>query len=205
MRCQLQTLGDAANRLTTVEKGLLRLQKIALYLVKASRKVLRDPTLIGKKLKRLLSIGRSPPAQCAQASVSEDRATKKSRVLGLRPGELVRVKSLEEIQRTLDANSKCEGMAFLQSVMEEFCGGTYRVRKRVDLFFDERRWRLLKLRNVVILDDVYCENPVDGDEDWAGCQRTCFLFWKEAWLERVPASPSESDAEGSSGRHPSPD
>ena len=45
--------------------------------------------------------------------------------------------------------------------------------------------RMLRIRNTVILDEVYCEPPADGSDDYAGCHRTCFLFWKEAWLERA--------------------
>jgi hypothetical protein len=44
---------------------------------------------------------------------------------------------------------------------------------------------MLKLRDVVILDGVYCESEGSSNEAWAGCDRTCFLFWKEAWLERA--------------------
>ena len=42
-----------------------------------------------------------------------------------------------------------------------------------------------KVRDVVMLDGVYCESAPYDRQDWAGCDRTCFLFWKEAWLERV--------------------
>ncbi len=44
---------------------------------------------------------------------------------------------------------------------------------------------LIQDKDVVILEGVHCEPPPDIGEDWAGCKRTCFLFWKEAWLERV--------------------
>jgi hypothetical protein len=73
----------------------------------------------------------------------------------------------------------------MASDMGRFCGGIYTVRKRIDRYFDERTRRMLKLRNVVILDGVYCEPPSSGPHDYAGCTRSCFLFWKEAWLERV--------------------
>ena len=71
--------------------------------------------------------------------------------------------------------------------MADHCGQEYVVGKRVRRFFDERTRRLLKLRNVVILDGVYCEPPRGDFHDYAGCDRTCFFFWKEAWLERVAA------------------
>jgi len=98
---------------------------------------------------------------------------------------MVRVKPWNKIKETLNEKGQCEGLSYLKPVMDKYCGGVYRVRKRVNLFFDERRWRLSKLQNVVILDGVFCESRPDGGEDWSGCDRTCFLFWKEAWLERV--------------------
>lgn len=98
---------------------------------------------------------------------------------------MVRVKSSEEIEKTLNEKGQCEGISYIRSVMNKYCGGVYRVKKRINLFFDERRWRLSKLQNVVILDGVFCESPPTQSEDWSGCDRTCFLFWKEAWLERV--------------------
>jgi hypothetical protein len=86
---------------------------------------------------------------------------------------------------TLDAKYRFEGMGFMIDEMSAFCGGVYTVRKRVNRFFDERHQRLLKLRGVVILEDVFCEPRSDSPARYAGCARTCYLFWKEAWLERV--------------------
>jgi hypothetical protein len=114
--------------------------------------------------------------------------------LRLEPGELVRIKALGAIQATLDHRGRCNGLPFMSPVQDRFCGGSYRVKKRVDRFFDENRWRLLRLRDVVILEGVFCEPGPEIAEDWAGCRRTCFLFWKEAWLERVAGA-----AEGGAG------
>jgi hypothetical protein len=105
--------------------------------------------------------------------------------LKLQPGERVRVKSLEEILATLDQNGCFERLAFMQTEMERYCGRELRVLKRVDQFFDERTRRLLKLRNVVLLENAFCEPAPDADHPFAGCKRTCFLFWKEGWLNRV--------------------
>lgn len=112
--------------------------------------------------------------------------------LGLQPGELVRVRSRAEIQRTLDQSGRCAGLAYTP-VMDRHCGQTFKVRKRVGLFFDERTRNMLRVRDVVILDGAFCEPAGGLGVDYAGCTRTCFLFWKEAWLERVtPGPPAES-------------
>jgi hypothetical protein len=44
---------------------------------------------------------------------------------------------------------------------------------------------MLRVRDVVILDEVFCQPPREIESDYAGCDRSCFLFWKEDWLERV--------------------
>lgn len=109
--------------------------------------------------------------------------------LGLRSGERVRVKSREEIRTTLDEDGRFEGMAYLPAVMDSFCGRSFTVRKEVNRFFDERHWRMMKLKRAVILDGVFCEPPEHLGCAYAGCQRTCFLFWKEGWLDRVEDGP----------------
>ena len=108
--------------------------------------------------------------------------------LGLQPGERVRVRAAARIRQTLDAEERCAGLAYMPAVMDRYCGGVYRVRKRINRFFDERQRRMLALRDVVILDGVFCEPPPAIPEAWGGCHRTCFLFWKESWLQRVDDS-----------------
>jgi len=111
----------------------------------------------------------------------------------IKPGEVVRIKPLNEIENTLDEKGRYDGLAYMKTAMDKYCGSTHMVKKRVNLFFDERRQRLLRLRDVVILDEVYCEIPKNSPLEWAGCDRTCFLFWKEAWLERVHPEKARSD------------
>jgi hypothetical protein len=91
---------------------------------------------------------------------------------------------MEQIRATLDPVGDCEGLGFMP-IQAAFCGREFLVRKRVERFFDERTRRMLRIRNAVILDGVFCEPPAGGPDDYSGCHRTCFLFWKEAWLERA--------------------
>lgn len=179
MKCQLHELPDAGSNLTRVELGLLRARQLMHYAVRVSRKIVADPRVIHRKLKRQLS--RTPEAE----GTSRPQGCTTSAVLGLQPGERVRVKSLEQILTTLDENYTYEGMAFMFEEMKPYCDGVYAVRKRVERFFDERNRQLRKPRNVVILDEVVCEPPTNSEAPYAGCARTCYLFWKEAWLERV--------------------
>lgn len=99
--------------------------------------------------------------------------------LGLRPGEWVEVKSVDEILATLGRNRKNRGLLWMTG-MRKFCGKRYRVLKNVEKIVLESNGELRKMTNTVILEGVMC----DGAE-FCGCDRSCFHFWREAWLRRV--------------------
>ncbi len=181
-QCQLYDLPGAGARFGRLESAARRLRKSAAHLAQVARRSVADPGFVRARVRRLL---RRDDAPAAIGGPAPRRAAAVR--LGLAPGERVRVKSAAEIRATLDDTGRCEGLGYMPDVMDAFCGRTFVVRKRVHQFFDERRWRLLKLRNVVILDGVFCEPPPNDQTDYAGCDRTCFLFWKEAWLERANA------------------
>ena len=56
--------------------------------------------------------------------------------LNLRPGDLVRVKSLSQIKETLDPSGKHQHLLFAPA-MTHFCGRVLRVRNRVDMIILE--------------------------------------------------------------------
>ncbi|MFC1661147.1 hypothetical protein ACFL3S_06795 [Gemmatimonadota bacterium] len=160
-------------------RRLSRAERLTRFLAQRAVKLASDPGVIWRKLRR------RQPDPC-QLDMGPPVGGEPVATLDLQPGEWVRVKSLEEIRATLDSEERYDRLGFFTGVQERFCGQTFQVKKRVDRFFDERRYRMLKVRDVVLLDSVLCEPPADATNDWAGCQRSCFLFWKEAWLERVP-------------------
>jgi hypothetical protein len=101
-------------------------------------------------------------------------------VLKLRPGDLVEVRSEEEILRTLDANGQFESLPFMPE-MRAFCGRQFRVYKRADKTCDTIEWKTIRrMQNAVHLDDLRCNGAAHG-----GCQAGCLIYWKEAWLKRV--------------------
>jgi hypothetical protein len=111
--------------------------------------------------------------------------------LDLRPGDLVRVKSYEEILATLDQKSSSRGLAF-DAELVPYCGKTYRVKTRVHRFVDERTGRLKKLKTpAVILDRVVCKGRYSGQRMF--CPREIYLWWREIWLERIGPGPSDYD------------
>jgi hypothetical protein len=99
----------------------------------------------------------------------------------LKPGDMVRVRSLEEIQATLDEDGRYRGGMLFIDEMAQYCGGTYRVLKRVNKVFDALPWKMKKSHEIVILEGVFCH----GYGPYKECDRTCFFFWKEAWLEKI--------------------
>ena len=97
-----------------------------------------------------------------------------SETLNLQPGEIVEVKSFDEILKTLDENGKNKGLGF-NTWMKEHCGKRMRVRNRAELMIDEVTGEMKKIKNTVILENSVCQ----------GCSRASFNYWREIWLKRL--------------------
>jgi hypothetical protein len=95
-------------------------------------------------------------------------------------GDLVRVRSRQEIEATLDSWKELKGCLFMQD-MWQYCGTTQRVLKRVERFVDERDYRVKKCKGIALLEGLTCE----GTADYGRCDRACFFFWREEWLEKI--------------------
>jgi hypothetical protein len=101
-------------------------------------------------------------------------------VLGLQPGELVRVKSKEQILATLDRNGRNRGLSF-DAEMLKYCGTQARVLRRVTQIIDERTGRMRRLpRDCIVLEGVVCQADYHRF-----CPRGIYQYWRELWLERV--------------------
>jgi hypothetical protein len=107
-----------------------------------------------------------------------------SLTLDLKSGELVEVKSLAEIKRTLDATGRNRGMCF-ESEMGLHCGKRYRVLAPIRKMISEETGKMVVLSNTVLLDGLTCE----GICAW-NCPRANYFFWRECWLKRVEESPA---------------
>jgi hypothetical protein len=95
-------------------------------------------------------------------------------------GEFVRVRSREEIDSTLDPFKELKGCAFLAE-MYQYCGTQQRVLKSMQRFMDERDYKVKKVRGVILLENIICT----GTPTFGACDRCCFLFWREEWLEKL--------------------
>ncbi|NJC98094.1 MAG: hypothetical protein C3F07_16030 [Anaerolineales bacterium] len=97
-------------------------------------------------------------------------------------GELVKVRSWDEIQSTLDPFKELKGCAFLPD-MKQYCGTTQRVLQVMERFLDERDYKVKKVHGIVLLENVICR----GTPAFGRCDRNCHLFWRAEWLEKVVA------------------
>ena len=131
--------------------------------------------LVFFKLCRILRLRNTPRA----GSAEKKRETPVCEVLNLKAGELVEVKSEEEILAMLDHRARYKGLLWMPG-MQKYCGKRFRVYKRLERILLESTGELRKIKNTVLLEGAVC----DGEE-YFGCDRSCLHFWREAWLRRT--------------------
>lgn len=97
---------------------------------------------------------------------------------GLRPGETVEVRSVQEILATLDDRGCLDGLPFMPE-MVKYCGGRFEVHRRVSKVWEyAHATGLRRFHSAVLLKAIRCDGTSHG-----GCQAACQLIWKEAWLK----------------------
>jgi hypothetical protein len=122
--------------------------------------------------------------------LSEWRMTNSSAFLI--PGNVVQVRSWPEIKSTLDENGTLDGLPFMPEMLE-YCGKVLTVTQRLERTCNETDGSMRRICNTVFLGTLRCPGSMHG-----GCQKECFIFWKEAWLQKI-AGPV--DTEETSNRH----
>jgi hypothetical protein len=101
-------------------------------------------------------------------------------LLNLQPGELVEVRNKEEIMATLGKDQKNRGLWF-DSEMLPYCGGIYRVLRRVHRIVDEKTGKLVNMKNpCIVLEGVVCKSDFHRL-----CPRAIYPYWRESWLKRA--------------------
>jgi len=104
--------------------------------------------------------------------------------LNLQGGEMVQVRSKDEIMHTLSAKQRNRGLWF-DVEMVPYCGKTFKVATRVERILDEKTGRMIKIPNAcIILDGVTCSGCLSTDRLF--CPRSLYPYWREIWLKRVP-------------------
>jgi len=110
--------------------------------------------------------------------LGEARAPKRGK-LRLAPGEWVRIKSADEIKKTLGPDGRNRGLTF-EPEMAAYLGRRYQVDFPVEKIIHEETGRMIQLSSTVALKDLYCSGACVKN-----CPRANPLYWREAWLERV--------------------
>ena len=105
-----------------------------------------------------------------------------------RTGDVVEVRSKEEILAMLDEHGAVDGMPFMPEMLQ-YCGGRFRVGAVAHKTCDTARqtWKARRLHATVHLAGLHCDGVAHG-----GCQAECNLFWNDAWLK--PADDNEAGA-----------
>lgn len=100
------------------------------------------------------------------------------RLSRFRAGDLVEVRSKEEILATLTEEGRIAGMPFMPEMLQ-FCGKQFRIGAVAHKTCEtaKRTYQGRRLERTVHLADLRCDGSAHG-----GCQAACPLFWKDEWL-----------------------
>jgi len=119
----------------------------------------------------------------------------------LRPGDVVEVRSAQEILGALDTDASTEAMPFMPEMLQ-FVGQRFTVSRRVEKICDTagKTGGSRRMERTVYLDDLRCDGSAHG-----GCQAGCRIYWKEEWLRPVgeafsAGEPDASDELGARAR-----
>ena len=119
-----------------------------------------------------------------------------TKTLGLEPGELVRVKSHDEILATVTVGNMNRGM-YWDAELVPYCGGAYRVLKRVTRIIEEKNGKMLEMKTpCIVLDSVVCQARYTSGRML--CPKSMYPYWREIWLERIE---TRGDRQPSSKTH----
>jgi hypothetical protein len=109
-------------------------------------------------------------------------------VLDLKPGELVRIKSFDQVVATLDPRKRNRGMGVCYEMMRA-CGTVAEVRHRVDRLIEEKSGKMRELNHTVTLKNPRGERSLCDEclcfGEMGDCPRGELMYWREIWLERV--------------------
>lgn len=122
------------------------------------------------------------PDPYREGRISEGSPTPEER-LELAPGDLVEVKSHDEILCTVTTELRNRGMRY-NAEMTPACGRQFRVAQRVSRIIEERSGRMITMKNPCItLEGMYCQALYTPYSPL--CSRRSPPFFREVWLRRV--------------------
>jgi hypothetical protein len=109
----------------------------------------------------------------------------------LRRGDLVEVKTAGEIMQTVDTAGALDHLPFMPEMLQ-FCEQRFRVSSRaLTACIAEAGTPLgFNADDVVTLEGVRCSGAAHD-----GCQKSCIIFWREAWLRKVEQTAAQSQVD----------
>jgi hypothetical protein len=117
-----------------------------------------------------------------QGTIARGEPTPTSR-LDLKPGERVRIKSKQDIVKTLDETGKNRGMSF-DVELSPYCSRVVTVRRSITKIIDELTGKMRHMKQpCIMLEGVACNG--EYSECRLMCPRAIPSYWREIWLERV--------------------
>lgn len=123
------------------------------------------------------------------------------RPLDLKVGDVIEVRSPDEILATLDENGELDSLPFMPEMLQ-YCGQRLTVHKVAYKVCDTlTRSGMRRMENAVHLTGVRCDGGGHG-----GCQAACLVYWKHDWLRKVdPAEDGPAPTPATSAVPAAPD
>jgi len=100
--------------------------------------------------------------------------------LSLQAGDLVEVKPLNDIVKTLNKSGHNRGLLFTPDMRQQ-CGRRRRVERRLEKIIVDGTGEMKKMSNTVYLEGSLCGC---AHVAFGGCPRNEFNYWREIWLQR---------------------
>ena len=186
-RCQMTELLRASKRVTPREAPVAFVREVTSKNVGVGRWL---SVLVRTMVEGTLSVLRLRPGLFMP--FRPDVKAKVPTGVTIEVGDLVRVRSKEEIAKTLDAKGKLKGLWFDRE-MVPFCGREFRVDKKVTRFIDEASGKMIDLASdCYMLESVVCSGDLSHGRRF--CSRAIYPWWRTAWLELVEPAASNRDA-----------
>jgi hypothetical protein len=101
---------------------------------------------------------------------------------GLQPGDLVIVKSIGEISKTLDTAGRNRGLLF-DRCMVKYVGKIFKVDARIERFISPATGKMILTKKhtpLIRLAGLTCDGIANR-----GCHRSDYLLWREIWLRKL--------------------
>lgn len=114
-----------------------------------------------------------------------DRIVTPTAEAGIKSGDRVSVRSVEEIAATLDQRRKNRGMGFTAE-MTKYCGKEYVVDGLISRIIDDATKKMLVMKYpCLILKGVNASGETEKL-----CVQHELIYWREVWLKKLPLPPS---------------